>query len=348
MKFDFNDISIVPAVQSTVISRTEVKPYYNQEFNRNWIKKSPIIVSPMDTVIDEMNFKSFIAKNMMVCMPRGTHPDLDFSSTEREYIFFSYGLDEFQNLINKGFNFPANVLIDIANGHISILPELIKLFKSRYKSHLIMVGNIANPETFRVLSEAGADYIRCGIGAGQACLTSKMTAIHYPMASLISETYLVKQDMIAKGDKPAKIVADGGFKEYADIIKGLAIGGDFIMVGSTLNKCIESCGETTFFGVKISNNLSKKMFDMGLPITKKFRGMSTKEVQKKWNKVNLRASEGVTRFRRVEFTLDGWYSNFEDYLKSCMSYTGFRKLEDFVGKPEFVQMTNSTYKRYDK
>ena len=65
-----------------------------------------------------------------------------------------------------------------------------------------------------------------------------------------------------------------------------------------------------------------------LKIQKKYRGMSTKEVQKKWGNTQLKTSEGVTRYFDVEYTLEQWTQNFMDYLKSAMSYTNSINLEE--------------------
>jgi len=43
-----------------------------------------------------------------------------------------------------------------------------------------MVGNIANPETYKEYCEIGVDYIRVGVGSGSACTTSANGAIHLP------------------------------------------------------------------------------------------------------------------------------------------------------------------------
>ena len=68
------------------------------------------------------------------------------------------------------------------------------------------------------------------------CTTSANASIHYPMASLIYECNRIKQD----NAYDCKIVADGGFKNFADIIKALALGADYVMLGGILNKCLES------------------------------------------------------------------------------------------------------------
>ena len=71
---------------------------------------------------------------------------------------------------------------------------------------------------------------------------------------------------------------------------------------------------------------------------KKFRGMSTKEVQRKWGKNKLITSEGITKYNKVEYTLDKWIENLVDYLKSAMSYTNSKTLEE-LKETEYVFIT---------
>jgi isopentenyl diphosphate isomerase/L-lactate dehydrogenase-like FMN-dependent dehydrogenase len=45
--------------------------------------------------------------------------------------------------------------------------------------------------------------------------------------------------------------------------------------------------------------------------------------------------------------LDKWIENLEDYLKSAMSYTNSRTLEEFK-ETEYVFITENALKRYNK
>ena len=75
--------------------------------------------------------------------------------------------------------------------------------------------------------------------------------------------------------------------------------------------------------------------------------MSTKDVQKKWNKGVLKTSEGISKSNKIEYTFDQWVTNFKDYLKSAMSYTNSLTLESFKDS-EFVFITENALKRFNK
>lgn len=339
-KFDFKDITLVPETLSSISSRNDIDI-------KNSNNKLPIIVSPMDTVIDYNNYSIFSDMKMEVCLPRNERLD--------EYDgFISISLTEFELMIEKHKRFEkepieTKILVDIANGHMTKLYDLCKYFVNEIKTnHKLMIGNIANPTTYEKFAELGVDYIRVGIGGGSGCLTSANTGIHYPMASLISECYQIKK----KRNYHTKIIADGGFRNYDDIIKALALGADYVMLGGVLNKSLESCSPV-YFGklIPLNKSTSKYMWDnlkfFRRFMYKKFRGMSTKEVQKKWGKEKLTTSEGIVKYNKVEYTMEKWIENFEDYLKSAMSYTNSRTLEEFK-ETEYVFITQNALNRYYK
>jgi len=251
-------------------------------------------------------------------------------------------------LVNTKCSVLPKILVDIANGHMEKLYNLSKKFMEQYPYGELMIGNIANPKTYEKFAEIGVKYIRVGIGGGSGCLTSANTGVHYPMASLIKECFEIKKQW----GYNSKIVADGGFRNYDDIIKALALGADYVMLGGMLNKTLESCSDTLLFGkFKISKERAIKIWEkypfMRKYFYKKFRGMSTKEVQKKWGRGKIKTSEGVHRMNKVEYTLMGWTENFKDYLRSAMSYTNSKNLESFKYS-DFVFITENARKRYDK
>lgn len=338
MKFDWNDISIVPETLSSISSRKEVDPTYSG--------KLPIFTAPMDKVIDETNVNQFVENNINVCLPR----HVKYEVVKNEDYFYSYGLDEIIEILDKKSQLPKRILIDVANGHMQKLYDTAKKIKQTYEDKIeLMIGNIANPDTYKKYCEIGVDYIRVGIGGGSACTTSANVSIHYPMASLISECAYFKSIY----DKPTKIVADGGFRNFSDIIKALALGADYVMLGGIFNKCLDSCGETfmkdsqsQYYQVDFLKAMNA--FDAGVDVYKYYRGMSTKEVQKSWNRSELKTGEGITKYNKVEYTLEGWCENFTDYLKSAMSYCDSRNLNEFIGEVRYEIISQNSFMRFNK
>lgn len=328
VKKDWKDITIVPAKISDINSRSDIKID----------EILPIFSAPMDKVIDSKSCNIF-GKKINICLPRGV---------KNELYFQSFSIEETYDLFMSE-NLPKKVLIDTANGNMSKLINLSKKIKDKYADRIeLMVGNIANPETFKEYCNIGVDYVRCGIGGGSVCLTAQNVGVFYPMASLISECSEISNIYKRK----TKIIADGGFGEYSEIIKALALGADYVMIGGILSKCLESCSDNFIKRdnkfIKISDKDAKSYFKEKGEIYKEYRGMSTKEVQRDWGKSKIKTSEGVTKYNLVEYTFDSWVENFEDYVKSCMSYTNSKNLYEFIGRVDFVQISENSYKRFEK
>lgn len=361
IKFDLKDIVIVPAEVSEISSRSEVNILQDFEaFKYNNIETYPLMCSPMDTVVNKDNIEIFINNGVVPCMPRGEYiEDYILNVSLRDKYFQSFGLSDVEEQLKeykkhdpkplcinyKTFWLYPNVLIDIANGNMVKLINLIKDIKSTFPKITLMVGNIANPDTFWYLAEAGANYIRLGVGTGNACTSSANLGVHYPIGSLIEECHKIK---IQQGLWNTKIVADGGMRNFDDIIKSLALGSDYVMIGSLFNKSLESAGFNYFHGIKISNRLATFLYKHNFVITKKYRGMSTKQVQRKWGKQKLTTAEGIVKYQKVEYTLSSWVENFTDYLRSAMSYTNCKKLRDFIGYVNYIFITDAARKRFEK
>lgn len=173
LKFDLKDIAIVPAIVSSVNSRSECNTKTDTSF-------LPLMAAPMDTVVCQKNLNTYIDNGIIPCLPRGEyHKPHSFN---RDMVFQSYGLDEIEydlellknieidgNYIKHPFYHYDYILIDIANGHMQRLVDIIKDIKTFKPKIQIMVGNVGHPLTYKNLAMAGADYVRCSIGTG--CFT---------------------------------------------------------------------------------------------------------------------------------------------------------------------------------
>lgn len=147
---------------------------------------------------------------------------------------------------------------------------------------------------------------------------------------------------------------------YAAIIKLLNSGADLVMIGGLFAQCVESAGDkrivySSATEERISNSSAAKLLKESSnyhSIEVKISGMSTVEEQKKYKEPTnlgtqdlsvpkLKPSEGSTKWVPVRWMLKEWlqgsdkqdeypYLNgFVNSLKSAMSYTGSRTLNEF-------------------
>ena len=372
IKLNYNDITIIPEVTTRISSRSECNPYDNDGF-------LPIFASCMSSVVSMENVKIFNDSKIRAVIPRTYSYDerLKFLSIDRTN-FVAFSLNETKELFADGklqtpfLNtlFPIRICIDLANGHMDSLIETVKSIKSNLGNKvIIMTGNIANPETYKIYEEAGVDFVRVSIGSGAACITSSLTGVHFPVFSLLKDIYEIKQNINGK----CKIVADGGIRDYRDVQKAL-IYADYAMIGSVLNSAIDSAGVAKYGkcywninGFKIlrpfktllkynrvvnPKDYQKVLTDIKngkVEVWKEYFGMASKKAQKLINESNntnnkLKTSEGTIKRNKVSFSISGWAENETDALRSAMSYTDSKNLEEFK-ESKWVVVMNVPYNK---
>ena len=348
-KYGLKDICIVPSIISNIEHRSEI----------NIPKTLPLITAPMSSVCSEYNIDIYEKNGIHGILPRNIK--LENRLALSKYYFTAFSLQEIIDNFckDKKYNY-VFACIDIANGHMQKLIDIIKKFKEYNPYSFLIVGNIANPLTYLELSNAGADAVRCGIGSGNACTTSANTGVHYPMASLIIECKKIKNTK----NLGTLIIADGGMNNFDDIIKSLALGADNVMCGKIFSEFIESAGKIVSYEFKeldklyidttINNvnniNLVKSWFLNGYiyNIEKSYYGMSTKQAQQEMNCQQLKTAEGISKNIKVTTTIDKWVDNFRHYLSTAMSYCNAINLQSFIGKPEIINISNNAFQAYYK
>ena len=348
MLYNLDEICIIPAKTTDIEHRSDVVIYNSHD-------KLPLFAAPMHCIIDLENRKLFEDQGINTIIPRtvmweerakyiklGAWTAVGFE--EASFIYYAYAFDNCPKI---------RICIDQANGHMNKLLELCSKLKDKFEDRIrIMTGNIANPYSYKEYARAGVDFVRVGIGGGGACTTSVQTGIHYPMGSLIFNCYEQKLQVrkeIALGAKyksVPKIVADGGFSRIDQIVKALAIGADYVMLGKILASTEEACSRDCdiYF-----SNLDNKFVTL-----KEYFGMSTEKAQELINEASFnpvenfvpKHSEGIVTKINVTCSLKDWISDFEHALRSCMSYINARNLKEFIGKAQYDTMSVQTLYNY--
>ena len=339
IKYGYNDVSIIPAEVSYINHRADVIPYYNYCM-------LPIFTAPMSSIyIKDIYF--YILNGIYNIIPRSV--DIKDRLSPKffgNWVAFSLSEIEKYFIENKQNDFIIyKICIDIANGHLNYLYEVVKKLKSLYPKCEIMTGNIANPETLHIAANAGVDYIRLGIGSGAGCITSSNTAIHYPMASLINDCYKYKKQW----NLNIKLIADGGIRNYDDVIKALALGADYVMIGGLFAECKDTNPNYYIKSNGVYCKANKE--DLQKPYIQlyhKFYGMASKEGMNDLH-LNKHTAEGITRYIPIKYdSLHQWTSNMKDYLCSAMSYCSVRQLQNFIGTPKVTLISNNAKNAINK
>lgn len=355
--YTYSDLTIAPKAMSSIRSRSECYPKYDGNL--------PIFTAPMDSVVSIENLSNWVNNGITPIVPRTIDLNTRLLYMDEMETWVSFSLSEFEELFCKDsdilqhhINKEFKVVIDVANGHQAHILTLVAKAKEKanfYNVKLtLMAGNIANSRTYLSYCSAGIDYCRVGIGGGSGCLTASNTGVYYGLASLIDECKAIKNQR-----EPlqfcSKIVADGGIRNYSDAIIALALGADYVMIGGLFGSFYESAAPILTIDYDMSGNISvlrgnyyettgfneddlkdescRREFvkQYGDKLIKPFYGMSTKKAQQLINPEQciLKTSEGKEFKQTVKYTTKQWCENFEDYLKSAMSYTNCRTLDEF-------------------
>ena len=101
-------------------------------------------------------------------------------------------------------------------------------------------GNVVDAEGFNFLAEAGADFIKIGIGGGSICITREQKGIGRGQATATIEVAKARDEYFKKTGIYIPICSDGGIVHDYHITLALAMGADFVMLGRYFARFDES------------------------------------------------------------------------------------------------------------
>lgn len=136
----------------------------------------------------------------------------------------------------------ADVLcIDSSDGYSEWQKETIEFIRDKYGDSVkIGAGNIVDKEGFTYLAEAGADFIKVGIGGGSICITREQKGIGRGQATALIEVANARDDYFKKTGIYIPVCSDGGIVLDYHMVLALSMGADFLMMGRYFARFDES------------------------------------------------------------------------------------------------------------
>ncbi len=335
--FTFDDVLLVPSYNHYE-SRKMVSTSVTDQTGKLTLSL-PVMSSNMDTVTgaDMANFMHHKGGIGVLHRFMTIQENIDEFKKSPPSTFVSVGasaseLERAAALRDAGAHF---FCVDVAHAHAKYIGKMLKDLRALLGDRCIMAGNVATYAGADYLASCGADILKVGIGGGSVCSTRIKTGFGVPTLASIQ--------LCARADR--SIVADGGIRTPGDIVKALAFGADFVMIGGML------AGTRPTPGKVITRNDGKKV--------KLYRGMASSEAQQDymdhlaeigklpegqapgWKMPEWKTAEGV----QTEVT----YREDEDFiladiiggLRSGLTYAGAINIKELQRKLDYVMVTQA-------
>ena len=136
----------------------------------------------------------------------------------------------------------ADVLcIDSSEGFSEWQKFTIDWIRAKYGDTVkVGAGNVVDAEGFRFLADAGADFIKVGIGGGSICITRETKGIGRGQATALIEVCKARDEYFEETGVYVPVCSDGGIVYDHHMTLALAMGADFIMLGRYFARFDES------------------------------------------------------------------------------------------------------------
>ena len=131
--------------------------------------------------------------------------------------------------------------IDSSEGYSQWQSETIAWIREKYGDDVkVGAGNVVDGEGFRFLADAGADFVKIGIGGGSICITREQKGIGRGQATAVIEVAAERDKYFEETGVYVPICSDGGIVYDHHMTLALAMGADFLMLGRYFARFDES------------------------------------------------------------------------------------------------------------
>ncbi len=189
------------------------------------------------------------------------HPNELLDSSKRYMVGAGINTRDFAERVPALVEAGADVLcIDSSEGFTEWQKITIDWIRKTYGDSVkVGAGNVVSAEGFRFLAEAGADFVKVGIGGGSICITRETKGIGRGQASALIDVCKARDEYFKETGIYVPVCSDGGIVFDHHITLALAMGADFMMLGRYFARFDESPTEK----INIGGNYYKEYWGEG-------------------------------------------------------------------------------------
>lgn len=228
----------------------------------------------------------------------------------------------------------ADILcVDSSDGYTEYQKETIEWIKNEYSGEVkVGGGNIVDKEGFLYLVNAGADFVKVGVGGGSICITREQKGIGRGQATAVIEVARARDEYYEKTGVYVPICSDGGIVHDYHMMLALAMGANFIMLGRYFARFDESPTRK----LKIGNNYVKEYWGEGSNRARNWQryDMGGKE--------KLDFEEGVDSYVPYAGNLKDNLETTLSKLKATMCTCGALNLDELHSKAKMTLVSSTS------
>ena len=233
-------------------------------------------------------------------------------------------------LVNAGVDV---LCIDSSEGYSEWQKDTLDYVKTTYNGAVkVGAGNVVDAESFRYLADAGADFIKIGIGGGSICITREQKGIGRGQATAVIEVAQARDAYFKEKGVYIPLCSDGGIVHDYHITLALAMGADFVMLGRYFARFDES--PTT--KLNINGNYVKEYWGEG---SNRARNWQRYDLG---GAAGLSFEEGVDSYVPYAGALRDNYDITLGKIKSTMCNCGVRSIAELHEKAKLTRVSSTS------
>ena len=319
------------------------------------VRKEKLVYAKKGITLEEAN--DMIWENKVSCLPildddgnldalvfrkdyeeRKNNPNSLLDEEKRYIVGAGINTRDYEERIPALVDAGVDILcIDSSDGFSVWQKNTIDFVREKYGDKVkIGAGNVVDREGFLYLAEAGADFIKVGVGGGSICITREQKGIGRGQASSLIDVINARNEYFEKTGVYIPVCSDGGIVHDYHITLSLAFGADFVMMGRYFARFDESPTRV----VKMGNNFYKEYWGEG---SNRARNWQRYDLGDK-SKNKLAFEEGVDSYIPYAGPLKSNVETTLDKIKSTMCNCGSISIPEFHEKARLTLVSNISIK----